>query len=446
MWPFKRKTETRSAMAAGYTASIIAARESYVAGVSGIAELTATVQTCVTLWESAFALADVTGTDLLDRKTMALVARSLALRGEAVLLIRDRLIPCADWDLSTKDGIPRAYRVTVSEAGGSTSHTVLAAEVLHVRLGVDPVAPWTGQAPLRRASLTASLLHEIETALRDTWQSAPIGSQIVAMPEGSADDMAAMRSAFKGRRGSALVVEGVAQAVGAGMHPNVGKAPDQLTPDLQRAMPAELLDAARGAIFAAYGVLPAMFSPAAQGPLVREAQRHLAQIIMQPIAMLLAEEASEKLGGAVKVDVVRPMQAFDAGGKARALATMVQALAQAKEAGIDGANTTRSAPLRPRRLDLFPRCSPDQNEKSPLAGACSQILGLSGIFGSGGRLRLRCRLGSWVGRGHGYWSRIDWVNDRIGSCAGCLSDDRRCRRHRHDPLPAHGAFCRMRRR
>lgn len=338
MWPFKRKTETRSTMAAGYTAQIIAARESYVAGVSGIAELTATVQTCVTLWESAFALADVTGTDLLDRKTMALIARSLALRGEAVLLIRDRLIPCADWDLSTKDGIPRAYRVTVSEAGGSTSTTVLAAEVLHVRLGVDPVAPWTGQAPLRRASLTASLLHEIETALRDTWRDAPVGSQIAHMPEGSASDMAAMRSAFKGRRGSALVVEGVAQAVGAGMHPNVGKAPDQLTPDLQRAMPAELLDAARGAIFAAYGVLPAMFSPAAQGPLVREAQRHLAQIVMQPIAMLLAEEASEKLGGAVKVDVVRPMQAFDAGGKARALATMVQALAQAKEAGIEGAN------------------------------------------------------------------------------------------------------------
>jgi len=37
MWLFKRKTETRSAMAAGYTAQIIAARESYV---SGIAELT----------------------------------------------------------------------------------------------------------------------------------------------------------------------------------------------------------------------------------------------------------------------------------------------------------------------------------------------------------------------------------------------------------------------
>ena len=334
MWPFRKKTETRSAMAAGYTAQIIAARESYISGVSGIAELTATVQTCVTLWESAFALADVTGTDLLDRKTMALVARSLALRGEAVLLIRDRLIPAADWDLSTKDGIPRAYRVTVSEAGGSTSHTVLAAEVLHVRLGVDPVAPWTGQAPLRRASLTASLLHEIETALRDTWRDAPVGSQIAHMPEGSASDMAAMRSAFKGRRGSALVVEGVARAVGAGMAPLAGKAPDQLTPDLQRAMPAELLDAARGAIFAAYGVLPCLFSNAAQGPAIREAQRQLAGWVLQPMAELLAEECREKLGADVVIDVGRPLQAFDAGGRARALSQLIEAMGRAKELGL----------------------------------------------------------------------------------------------------------------
>ncbi|SOC11221.1 phage portal protein [Rhodobacter sp. JA431] len=333
MWPFKRKLEKRD-VATGYTAAILAARESYIAGVSGIAELTATVQTCVTLWESAFALADVTGTDLLDRKTMALIARSAAIRGESVLLIRDRLIPCADWDLSTRDGIPRAYRVTVSEAGGSTSTTVLAGEVIHLRLGVDPVAPWTGQAPLRRSSLTASLLQEVETALRDTWQNAPMGSQIAHMPEGSASDMAAMRAALKGRRGSSLVVEGVAQATAAGMNPNLGRSPDQLTPDLQRAMPTETLEAARGAICAAFGVLPALFSQAAQGPLVREAQRHLAGWVLQPMAELLAEECREKLGADVLIDVGRPLQAFDAGGRARALSQLIEAMGRAKELGL----------------------------------------------------------------------------------------------------------------
>ena len=107
-----------------------------------------------------------------------------------------------------------------------------------------------------------------------------------------------------------------------------------LSPDLERSMTAESLSAARDAIATAFGVLPALFAPAAQGPLVREAQRHLAGWTLQPIAMLLAEEASQKLGADVMVDVLRPVQAYDAGGRARALATIVQALAQAKEAGL----------------------------------------------------------------------------------------------------------------
>ena len=33
------------------------------------------------------------------------------------------LLPCADWDLSTRGGIPRAYRLSVSEAGGSRTES-----------------------------------------------------------------------------------------------------------------------------------------------------------------------------------------------------------------------------------------------------------------------------------------------------------------------------------
>ena len=144
-----------------------------------------------------------------------------------------------------------------------------------------------------------------------------------------------MRGALRGRRGSTLVVEGVAQAVAAGQHPQAGQRSQDLTPDLQRAVPVETLTAARGAICMVYGVLPGLINPATTGPLVREAQRHLAQLVLQPIALLVAEEASAKLGGTVTIDVVRPAQAFDAGGRARAFAAMVAALAQAKEAGLD---------------------------------------------------------------------------------------------------------------
>lgn len=329
--------ETR-AVAPGYTAAIMAARESWISGASGMGELTAAVQTSVGLWEGCLSLSDVTGTDMLTRRDMALAARSLALRGEAVFIIRDRLVPAIDWDISTRDGVPRAYRVGIPEAGGGRSETVLAPEVLHFRIGCDTATPWTGTGPLRRAPLSAQLLHEIETALRDVFRDAPIGSLIIPVPEGSADDMDALRSGFRGRRGASLVIEGVAQATAAGMNPQLGKSPDQLSPDLDKTLADKLLTDAKDAVFGAFGILPGLMNRSTTGPMVREAQRHLAQIVLQPVANIMAEECTDKLGGTVKIDVVRPAQAFDAGGKARALATMVKALAEAKAAGIEGAD------------------------------------------------------------------------------------------------------------
>lgn len=50
--------------------------------------------------------------------------------------------------------------------------------------------------------------------------------------------------------------------------------------------------------------------------------------------MLLGEEASEKLGVPVMIDTLRPVQAYDVGGRARALSTIVEAFARGKEAGL----------------------------------------------------------------------------------------------------------------
>lgn len=329
-----RPAEIRSS-GSGYTAAIMAARQSYIGGTSGIGELTATVQSCVSLWENAFALADVKGTDFLTRPVMALIARSIALRGESVMLVTgDGLVPCSDWDVSTRNGIPRAYRIGIPEAGGPRSLTALAAEVLHLRIGSDMVAPWSGTAPLRRAPLTAELLHQVESALRDVYRDAPLGSLIIPLPDGSSDDMDTMRAAFRGRRGSSLVIEGVAQATAAGMHPNLGKSPDQLSPDLSKSMTGETLEAARDAVCMAFGVLPGLVNRGTTGPMVREAQRHLCGWVLQPMAELLAQEASAKLGASVMIDVGRPLQAFDAGGRARALAQIIEAMGRAKELGL----------------------------------------------------------------------------------------------------------------
>jgi len=332
--------ETRSS-GAGYTAQIMAARESFVSGRRGVAELTATVQSCVSLWEGGLAMADVTGTTLLTRQAMAMLARSVALNGESVFLITDTgLVPAIDWDVSTRDGQPRAYRLSIPEAGGGRTLTVLAAEVLHLRIGSDAVSPWTGSAPLRRASLTGAMLHAVESALSETFENAPLGSLIVPLPDTGADDMASMRGAFKGRRGSTLVIEGIAQATAAGMNPQIGQKSDQLSPDLSRSMTAETLAAAREGILMAYGVLPSMVNRAATGPVIREAQRQLAMWTLQPIAELLADEATAKLGGLVQIDTTRPLQAYDAGGRARAVSTIIKAMAEAKEAGIAPADVS----------------------------------------------------------------------------------------------------------
>lgn len=335
---FRRKAdpvETR-ASGTGYTSLVMQAREAFITGRGGIAELTATVQGAVTLWEGGLSLADVEGTDLLDRRSLALAGRALALRGEALFLIRDAgLVPVSDWDVRTRDGRPTAYRVSISEAGGGRSETVLAAEVLHFAVGCDPATPWIGTAPLRRASLTAGLLNAVETALSEVFETAPIGSQIVPFPETPQTDLETMARGFRGNRGKVLIRESVNVAAAGGPAPAMDWRPNDLTPDLSKAMTRETLAAARDAIGWAYGILPGLVNPAATGPMVREGQRHLACWVLQPIAAMIGQECTDKLGAPVALDVLRPLQAWDAGGRARALGAIIGALATAKEAGID---------------------------------------------------------------------------------------------------------------
>ena len=211
----------------------------------------------------------------------------------------------------------------------------LAGEVLHFRTGVDTGTPWAGQAPLKRAQLTAGLLNSLESALAEVYENAPLGSQIVPFPESPEVDMAKIGREFKGSRGKLLLRESVNVSAAGGPAPQTDWRPQDVTPDLQKAMTRESLDAARGAILMVFGVLPGMVSPATTGPLIREGQRHLAQWMLQPIAAAMAEECTKKLGSTVALDVMRPLQAFDAGSRARAVAGIVQALALANEAGVD---------------------------------------------------------------------------------------------------------------
>ncbi|WP_299553205.1 hypothetical protein [uncultured Tateyamaria sp.] len=347
IWPFKNKTEKRAASDAGYTAQMIQARTAYITGTNGRAELTATVQGAVTLWENGLSVADVDGTDLLTRRTLAIAGRMLALRGEVLFYITDdTLIPVSDWDLSTRLSRPTAYRLTVPEVGGGKTMTALAGEVLHFWIGADAIQPWYGTAPLRRSSLSADLLEIIERALVEVYGDAPLGSSIVPMPETPETDLADIARGFRGSRGKVLVRESVQVQAAGGPAPAQDWRANDLTPDMSKAMLDKTLDQARDQINAAYGILPGLNNKATTGPMVREAQRHLAQWTLQPMAEQMAEEATDKLGSAVTLDVMRPLQAFDIGGRARAAAGIVQALTQAKEAGVDPATALKFVDLK----------------------------------------------------------------------------------------------------
>ena len=343
MWPFKRKdnsanllsNETRSS-GTGYTTQVMQARADYISGVDGVAELTGTVQGCVSLWEGGLSLADVDGTDMLTPRVLALAARALAMRGEAVFVISDTgLLPCSDWDLTTRYSKPLAYRVGIPDTGGGTTQTVLAAEVLHLRIGADMSMPYVGQSPLRRARLTAGLLQTMESALSEVYANAPLGSSVIPFPEAPDQDMSDLARGFRGFRGKVLVRESVNVTAAGGPAPQTDLKPSDVSPDLSRAMTKETLSAARSSIEMVFGVLPGLSNISVTGPMVREAQRHLAQWALMPIAAMIGQEASEKLGQPVTLDVMRPLQAFDAGGRARALGAIVQTMALAKEAGVD---------------------------------------------------------------------------------------------------------------
>ena len=331
---FKRpQTETRAA--GGYTEQLMAARQAHITGRHAAAELTATVQTAVSLWESGLSAAEVQGTDALTPSLLALTGRSLALYGEAVFLIGDdRLIPASDWDVATRDGEPRAYKLTIPGTGGGKTTNALAPEVLHLRIGSSASAPWTGTAPLRRASLTGDLLYAVEDALAETFATAPIGSQIAPMPEDPSIDNEQLARSFRGQRGRVLLRESVQVSAAGGPAPTSDWKPSDLSPDLSRSMATETLDRARQAVMGVYGVLPALMESATTGPVVREAQRHLAQWTLQPIAAQIAEEATAKLGEPVTLDTLEPLQAYDAGGRARAMKGVVEGLVLAKQSGL----------------------------------------------------------------------------------------------------------------
>ena len=337
-WFRRQKVEQRSTE--GYTALALLARSEAITDAG--ADLSGVVAGCVNLWANGLSMAE-TDSEWLTPEVLASMGRQLATEGNSVWHVTPMgLVPVSEYDLTTSEGKPKGYRLTIPDIRGSYQVTALAGEVLHLRIGADMRSPWQGVAPLRRAQISAGLLNATEVALAETFRDAPIGSKVLGMPEASAGANTKLAQSFKGKHGRVLVRDSSTVYAGSQGAPDDWR-PADLTPNLRDSMAVESLKTARDAVLHVYGVLPALMNDQAAGPVVREAQRHLATWTLAPIAKLIAHELQAKTGERAVVDVFTGLSAFDIGGAARAMATIVSALSEAKREGLDAEQVAAAA-------------------------------------------------------------------------------------------------------
>jgi len=331
-WFRRDKPETRSVDNDGFNMLALLARADAITDAG--ADLSGVVSGCVNLWANGLSMAE-TDSDLLTPEVLASIGRQLATEGNSVWYIGPTgLLPVASYSVATTDeGKPRAYHICIPGIDSSSQSTALAGEVLHIRIGADARLPWRGIAPLRRAPISAGLLNATETALAEVFRDAPVGSKVLGMPETSAGANSKLAASFKGKRGRVLVRDSSTVYAGSQGAPDDWR-PADLTPDLRNSMAVESLKTARDAVLHAYGVLPALLNEQSAGPVIREAQRHLAMWTLGPIANLVKHEVKQKTGEAVKLDVFVGLGAYDAGGAARAMSTIIEGLAAAKAGGV----------------------------------------------------------------------------------------------------------------
>ena len=333
---FRRKSVETRASGTGYTAAIMGARAAYITGQSGLAEATATAQSCVSLWENAFAGADVIGADLLDRRTMALAG---AFSGAP----RRKRFPD-----------PRSARAGLrlgSEHPRRRASGLSAFRLRGRRRAFRNRARGRGAAPADRGGPDSAMDRDRAIAAGIALGAAParIGDRFAwRIPRRAAriDDRSAgrrrrrrargsprpsSRQAWRGARDRASVTSHRRRRSDAG--PGAG------SPHPAIARGGGCRDAGPGA----GGHLRRVRRSA--GPY--QSRDHGADGPRGATPSGDMDPATDRrdggrgsrreAGGTVEIDVHRPLQSFDAGGSARAVSGIIEALARAKEAGLSPA-------------------------------------------------------------------------------------------------------------
>lgn len=335
-WPWSRP-EIRSS---SYTDQVLLAAVSAAEGASHVGDSrhTAALETVCRIYESVFSVAVVSSSSsavsgAISSTWLSSVVRAMIRNGEYLCEVTSdsghlAFLPSSQIDVQ---GGPRPsswfYNMTMDGPTATTTITLPASDVLHLRWSVDPWRPWAGVGPLQAARMTGRLVGALETRQAEE-AAAPVGA-ILPMargpvdPDDEDDPLSMLRDDLRNIGGRTILTESqmsggdraTAPQSDFGLRRLGGNVPVGMT-----ALRTEAgLDLARAA-----GVPLALIEKLATGTGAREAWRRFTTTSAMAVAHILSDEIEHKLNVKVEFDL-SPAYGSDLVGRSSAVAKLVAA-------------------------------------------------------------------------------------------------------------------------
>lgn len=304
---FRRRTETRST--GGYTNLVLAGIDSRVAGKDADALVTGAVEVCAGLWGRTLAAATVEGTDALTARVLNRIGRDLIRVGESVFEVRAdngdvRLIAAGHWE------VLEGWRYKLDlyfPPGRMLQRTVPREGVAHFKWAESAREPWRGLSPLADASTLSKLIGRAEGKLAEDLNTPT--ACLLPVPEdggdgGDNDPLASLKADIGKGEGAVVTVQSTrtwAEDEGRAAPRHDWKG-ERLGP----MVPATLIEAYReitASVAGACGIPPGLvMGLKVDGTLAREQYRRFVMASAEPVASMIAADASEALDADVSFD------------------------------------------------------------------------------------------------------------------------------------------------
>ena len=322
-WPWNRETRQEN-----YTDAVVAAILA-AAGNQVVEGLTAGVETSAGWWGRGFSSAQLLPAGAVaDMITpwLAFIGRSLVLKGEAVFALDTdtelTMIPASTVTVSGGAN-PREwlYELTLSGPSEIVTRTLPPDRVLHLTYAVAAGAPWRGVSPIEQSGTTKKLLANLEQRLAEE-----VGGSVgFTIPVPNVESTSKLQADIKRLKGETVLVETTSGAWGAGQSgaPNTDFTPKRIganPPDVLRNLRKESEDS----ILAASGI-PISALRGGDGSGARESFRQFLHLTIAPVALTLANVIADKFDVPDFAFDFNRLMASDLQGRARALASMVNA-------------------------------------------------------------------------------------------------------------------------